>query len=213
MARIATIPTLDGKVSALLDALDLMMRLTQVSAGGARLTRARRIFGVTAFGQFSRAVGRPDLADDFHALASTLSDKDRGIDHQTLEKISRKGGHKPHSSDVWRGRAYVAAAVDILYRAGLRLKDIKRILDPRLELRPLLDKKKRGGEYALGDAAEGWREQFNGGTVDNFEAVGTYDNCRSIAAKYISPDELKRCAEELLLRAITRANEIERDSS
>ena len=213
MARIATVSTLDGKVSALLDALDLMMRLTQANAEGARLTRLRRIFGVTAVGHFIQAAGRPDLADDFHALASTLSDKDRGIDHKTLEKVSRKGGPKPHSSDVMRGRAYVAAAVDTLHRAGLHLKDIKRTFDPRLELRPLLGKKNRGGEYPMGDAAEAWREQFNGGTVENFEAVGAYANCRNIAASCTSPDELVQHAERFLRLAVKRANDIERDSS
>jgi hypothetical protein len=213
MARITAAPTRAGKVNALLDALDLIMRLTQVNAEGARLTRTRRIVFVTAVGHFIQAVGRPHLADEFHALASTLSDKNRGIDHKTLEKVSRKGGPKPNSSDVMRGRAYVAAAVDTLHRAGLHLKDIKRILDPRLELRPLLGKKNRGGEYALGEAAEAWREQFNGGTVENFEAVGAYENCRNIATSCTSPDDLVQHAERFLRLAVKKANDIERDSS
>jgi hypothetical protein len=215
LARIADAATRAGKVSALLHALD-WMRSIQIDPKGAppgRITRDRRIFAVTAVGQFFNAVGRNDLAEDFHALASALSDINRGIVHKTLEKAPRKGGARPRSSDVWRGRAYVAAAVDALHRAGLQIKDIKRVLDRRPELGPLLDKKKRGSEYALGDAAEVWREQFNSGAVDNFEATGTYDYCQSIAAKRAGPDDLKRHAEGLLQRATTRANELERDSS
>lgn len=215
LARIADAPTRAGKVSALLHALD-WMRSIEIDPNGAqpgRITRERRIFAVTAVGQFFNAVGRNDLAEDFHALASTLSDINRGIVHKTLEKAPRKGGARPRSSDVWRGRAYVAAAVDALHRAGLQIKDIKRVLDLRPELGPLLDKKKRGIEYALGNAAEVWREQFNSGAVDNFEAMGTYNYCQSIAAKCAGPDDLKRHAEGLLQQATTRANEIERDSS
>jgi hypothetical protein len=167
----------------------------------------------TTVGLFFRALGRLDLAEDFQALASTLSDLDRGVVHKTLERVSREGGPSPQGSDVWRGRAYVAAAVDALHRAGRPIKDIKRIIDTRRELWPLLDKKKRANERALGDAAEAWREQFNSRAVDNFEAAGTYDNCQGLVTKCIDTDELKRCAEGLLQRATTKAEEIERDYS
>jgi hypothetical protein len=215
LARIADAPTRAGKVSALLNAID-WMRSIQIDPKGAqpgRVARDRRIFAVTAVSQFFHAVGRNDVAEDFHELASTLSDVNFGIVHKTLEKAPRKGGPVPRGSDVWRGRAYVAAAVDALHRADLTIKDIKRILDRHLKLRPLLDKKKRAKDYALGDAAEAWREQFKSDAVDNFEAAGTYDNCQGLVTKCIGPDELKRCAASLLQRATTKAGEIERDSS
>jgi hypothetical protein len=215
LVRIAAAPTRASKVSALLHALDWMWSIKVDSKGAqqGRITRDRRIFAVTAVGQFFRALGRIDLAEEFHALASTLSDLDRGVRHKTLEKVSRRGGPTPEGSDMWRGRAYIAAYMDLQHRAGLPIKTIKRVLDTHQELRPLLDEKKRANESALGDAVEVWREQFNSGAVDNFEAAGTYDNCQSTAAKCAGPDELKRHAEGLLLRATTRANEIERDSS
>ena len=93
------------------------------------------------------------------------------------------------------------------------MKVVKRMIDGHPHLRPLLDKKRRASEHALGDAVEAWREQFNSGSVDNFEATNTYNNCRRIADDYSVSDELKRHADRLLLRALMRAAEIERDSS
>jgi hypothetical protein len=215
MECIATAPTLDGKVSALLDALDWIWSI-KVDSNGAqsgRLTLYRRIFAVTAVGQFLGALGRTDLAEDFHALASILSDLDRGVVHKTIEKVSRKGGPTPEGSDVWRGRAYVAAYMDLQHRAGSLIKTIKNGLDTHQELRPLLDEKKRANENALGDAAETWREQFNSGAVDNFEATNTYNRCQTMAAACAGPDELKKCAEGLLWRAAMKAGEVGRDSS
>jgi hypothetical protein len=213
LARIADAPTRAGKVSALLNSLD-WMRSIQVDSKEAqpgRITRDRRIFAVTAVGLFFQAVRRIDLAEDFQALASTLSDLDRGVVHKTLEKVSRKGGPSPQGSDVWRGRAYVAACMDVLHRAGLPMKEIKRIIDTHQELQPLLDEKKRASEHALGDAAEAWREQFNSGAVDNFEATNAYNQCQTIAATCVGPDELKICAEGLLWRAATKACEVGRE--
>ena len=216
LARIAAAPTRAGKVGALIHALD-WMRSIQVDPKGAqpgRLTRDRRIFYLSAVGEFLLALGRIDLADDFHALASVLSDVDRGILHKTaLGKASRKGGAAPRSSDVWRGRAYAAVAMDALHRAGLPMKEIKRVIDRRPQLRPLLDEKKRAKKHALSDAVEAWREQFNSGAIDNFEATGTYNFQRDLAAKCASPDELKRLADQLLRRVTMKATEIERDSS
>jgi hypothetical protein len=215
LARITDAPTRAGKVRALLDALG-WMRSIQIDAKGAQpghATRERAIFDITAVGLFFRALGRLDLAEDFQALASTLSDLDRGVVHKTLEEVSRKGGPTPLGSDIMRGRAYVAAAVDALHRAGLPTKKIKGTIDERQELRPLFDENKRKNERTLGDAAEAWRGQFNGFAVDNFEAVGTYKNCQGLLSKCIGVDDLKRCAEWLLLRAAMKASEVGRDFS
>src|SRR5262249_26052173 len=144
------------------------------------------------------ALGRIDLAEDFHALASVLSDVDRGVFHKTLGKALRKGGPVPRSSDVWRGRAYVAAAADALHRAGLPIKEIKRAIDRHQQLRSLLDEKKRAKNHAVGDAVEAWREQFNSGAIDNYEATSTYNFQRGSAAECTDPVELNRLADQLL---------------
>jgi hypothetical protein len=205
LARIAHAPTRAGKVSALLGALD-WMRSIQIAPKGAqpgRPARDRRIFDLTAVGYFFNAIERNDLARDFHALASALSDKNLGIEQKILKKAPRKGGRRPHGSDVMRGRAYVAAAMDALHSAGFSIKVIKRdYLDGRTELRPLLDKKCR---TSLGEAVETWREQFNSAAVNNFEAMGTYNNCRSMAAKCAN---LKQHAEALLSLAATTAEQV-----
>jgi hypothetical protein len=214
MARIAAAPTRAGKVSALIHALHWMQSI-QIEPKGAqpgRATRDRWTFNVAAVGHFFNALERNDLADDFHALASSLSDLNRGVVGKPLERAPRKGGPSPRGSDVWRARAYVAAAVDALIGA-LPMKDIKRLIDRHLKLRFLLDEKKRAKKHALSDAAEAWREQFNGGALDNFQAMETYHHCQRLAARCVSPDELKGHADQLLRRATMRANEIERDSS
>jgi len=203
LARITDAPTRAGKVKALLDVLDWArsIRIDPEGVQPGRITRDRRIFDVTAVGLFFRALGRFDLAGDFQALASILSDLDRGVSHKILEKVSRKGGPRPLGSVVWRGRAYVAAAMDVLHRAGVPIKQIKDIIDARQELLPLSDEKRRTNDRTLGDIAEGWRDQFNRGTVDNFEAANTYDHCQTMAAACVGPDELKVHAEGLLRRA------------
>ena len=96
---------------------------------------------------------------------------------------------------MWRARAYVAAAIDTMHKAGLQMKEINRKVDAQLELRTLLDQKKPIGKHTLGDTAEGWREQFARGAVDNYEAVSTYTHCRALAAKMTTGEELMMFAE------------------
>jgi hypothetical protein len=201
LARITAAPTHADKVKALLDALD-WGRSSQVDTKGVlpgRIARDRIIFALNTVALFFKVVGRYNLGEDFLAHASALSDLDRGVVHETLEKVSRKGGPLPQCSNVWRGRAYVAAAMDVLHRGGRPMKEIKCIVDSHQELRPLLDKKKRAPERTLGDIAEGWRDQFNRGTVDNHDAATVYDHFRTTAAvRCVGPDKPKIHAELLL---------------
>jgi hypothetical protein len=161
------------------------------------------------------AVGRNDLAQEFQEISSTLSDLERGIVRTSVEKKrARAGGPKPQPSNIWRARAYVAAAVDTMMRAKLPLKVIKDRFDTHAMLYPLLDKKrkKHTKRPSLGDAAEGWREQFNSEEVDNFEAVGTYANCQAMAAAVSDPDATINLAERFLQMAVSRMPSINRDS-
>ena len=81
-------------------------------------------------------------------------------------------------------------------------------------LYPLIDKKrkKHTKRLSLGDAAEGWREQFNCGEVDNFEAVSTYANCQAMAAAVSDPDAKMNFAERFLQMAVSMMPSINRDS-
>jgi hypothetical protein len=203
MARIRSAPTTEGKVDALVKALD-WGRSIPGDTEGARLTRDRRIFAVAAVGQLLEAMGRGDLAVEFRALASTLSDLNVGIGRKTLKREPRRGGPEPQHSDVWRGRAYVAAAVDILLRAS-QLKAIKdKINKHEQRLWPLLDDRQMRD---LAGAAAGWRDQFNAGTVKNFEATNAYITCKGLVA-----DDIDALAEALLRLAAEMAEEVSRDS-
>ena len=216
LERIVSAPTVSGKVRELMHALDWMKSIPVDSRGAqpGRLTRFQQIFFITAVGQFINAVGRNDLAREFQEIASTLSDLDRGIVRTSVEKQrARAGGPKPQPSNIWRARAYVAAAVDTMMRAKLPMKVIKDRIDTHAMLYPLIDKKrkKHTKRLSLGDAAEGWREQFNCGEVENFEAVGTYANCQAMAAAVSDPDATLKLAESFLQVAISRMPSINRD--
>jgi hypothetical protein len=215
--RIKSEATVSDKVRALVDAID-WIRSIQVNTDGAepgRLTRFQQIFATVAVGYFFSAVGQNDLAREFQEIASTLSDLDRGIVRTSAEKrAARAGGPKPQPSNIRRAHAYMAAAVDTMMRAKLPLKVIKGRIDTHAMLYPLIDKKrkKHTKRLSLGDAAEGWREQFNCGEVDNFEAVSTYANCQAMAAAVSDPDAKMNFAERFLQMAVSMMPSINRDS-
>jgi len=211
--RIKHAPAVSGKVRALVDAIDWMRSIVDTDgAEPGRLTRTQQTFALAAVGQFLNAIGRHDLAREFQEIASTLSDLDRGIVRPSVERSGARaaGGPQPQPSNVWRARAYVAAAVDTMMRAELPMKIIKAKIDTYAVLHSLLDKKRKD-HTTLGDAAEGWREQFNNGEVNNFEAVGTYANYQGMAAAVSDPEKIK-LAEIFLQMAISRMPSINRDS-
>jgi hypothetical protein len=61
MTRITDAPNIEGKVDALVRAVDRMWSIDSADLKGAELTRARRMMVVAAVGQFFKALGRRDL--------------------------------------------------------------------------------------------------------------------------------------------------------
>jgi hypothetical protein len=137
-------------------------------------------------------------------LASALEDLDRGIVRPLL-KPSPLRNRPPDPSNIWRARARVALALDALMRSGLKRTEAANKIARDKKLRALAGK--RAGKFPA--TVIGWRNDFNAGRVDDFEATVLFaEGLRLISEMEVAGDfeALKRFAADQLRDACTSSD-------
>jgi hypothetical protein len=159
--------------------------------------RDRYISALAAIAEFLSACGTNDLGKWIGELGSALSDLNTGTVRSFLQpaKIHSKSADPSH---LWRGRAIVAAAVDLLVQSGLtRELTAKKIEKEFSGLTALVNPKKK-----LGASALSWRDELAKGRVSNVEAIRLYAELEKKSLAIIDIDSTKSLiAAEWLLRS------------